>query len=304
VGLQLTRRARRTALGVLLGASFLLVGACDARTEDQVHHWAMPGAPATTQAVHIFDLWKGAWIAALVTGAITWALMFYAAFRFRRRSDDEIPVQTRYNLPLEIFYTIAPIMMVIVFFAWTVRAQETVLDEDLPADNCVQVVGQQWSWTFNYNQACDDPMGPVVYTAGAGNKIPTLVLEVDKTTEFRLSSPDVIHSFWITGFMMKMDIIPGQKFDPETGKDSRNHFKVTPTRTGDFVGKCTELCGAYHSRMLFNVKVVAHDEYVDYIAKLGKSPDSSSDHPVLGGAFSVTPAGLEATQENETGGHE
>lgn len=299
MGLHMTRRARRTALGAFVGASFLLLGACDPETEKQFHHWAMPSnSPGTVQGQDIFELWKGAWIAALITGGITWALIFYASWRFRRRSDDEIPVQTRYNLPLEIFYTIAPIMMVIVFFAHTVRVQEAVLNETPAPDNCVQVVGQQWSWTFNYNESCEDAKagtGKVLYTAGTGSQIPTLVLEEGKTTQFWLSSPDVIHSFWITGFLMKMDIIPGQ-----TGED-RNHFSVTPDKVGDYRGKCTELCGVYHSRMLFNVKVLDSADYDAYMAKLAKDPEHVSDSPLLGGEHAITTAGLEA---DETGGHE
>ena len=81
--------------------------------------------PATTQGQHILELWQGAWLAALATGVVVWGLIFYAAFRFRRRSDDDVPVQTRYNLPLEIFYTIAPIVMVVVFFFHTERTQNT-----------------------------------------------------------------------------------------------------------------------------------------------------------------------------------
>ena len=298
MGLQLTRRARRMAMGALLGSSFLLLGACDAETQGQIDNWGMPAnAPGTKEAVLLLELWKGAWIAALVTGAITWALIFYACWRFRRRSDDEIPVQTRYNLPLEIFYTIAPIMMVVVFFAHTVRVQEAVLNETPEPDNCVQVVGQQWSWTFNYNESCDDMDGPVVYTAGTGSQIPTLVLEAGKTTEFQLSSPDVIHGFWITGFLMKMDVIPGQK------GDERNHFSVTPTVPGDYRGKCTELCGVYHSRMLFDVKVMDSADYAAYIDSLRKDPKHTSDSPLLGGEYATTTAGFDA-DETETGGHE
>ncbi len=298
MGLQMTRRARRTALAAFVGASFLLLSACDAETEKQIDRWAMPGnSPGTKEGVLIFELWKGAWIAALITGAITWALIFYASWRFRRRSDDEIPVQTRYNLPLEIFYTIAPIMMVVVFFAHTVRVQEAVLNETPEPQNCVQVVGQQWSWTFNYNESCDDMDGPVLYTAGTGSQIPTLVLEQGKTTEFQLSSPDVIHGFWITGFLMKMDVMPGQD------GDARNHFSVTPTKVGDFRGKCTELCGVYHSRMLFNVKVMDSADYAAYMAKLAKDPEHVSDSPLLGGEHATTTAGYDA-DETETGGHE
>ena len=197
--------------------------------------------PASAQGERILDLWQGAWIAAMVTGVIVWALIFYAIVKFRRRSDDEIPVQTRYNLPLEIFYTIAPIIMVVVFFAHTVEAQNFVLDEDAQGgvDNTIEITGQQWSWTFNYgigevDRSADDdlyddefPYDSYVYTAGTAGTIPTLVLPVGQTTRFNLHSPDVIHDFGVPAFLMKMDVVPGRV----------NHYAITPTVEGDVRGQ-------------------------------------------------------------------
>ena len=104
--------------GVPLVGVLLLVSGCADDTE--AGRLAMP-EPASAQGEHVLSLWQGAWIAALITGAVVWGLIFYVVIRYRRRSDDEIPIQTRYNLPLEIFYTIAPVVMVVVFFAHTVR---------------------------------------------------------------------------------------------------------------------------------------------------------------------------------------
>src|SRR3546814_1056571 len=94
--------------------------------------------------------------------------MFYAAFKFRRRSDDEIPVQTRYNLPIEILYTIVPVIIVIVFFFFTVRTQDAVLAEAADGgktDHTIKVVGQKCSWSFNYMEE-EAVNGQNVYTAG------------------------------------------------------------------------------------------------------------------------------------------
>lgn len=303
MGLQLTRRARRTAMGVVLAFSLLLLSACDSETEKQFDKWAMPGdSPATDQGVHIYELWKWSWVAALLTGAVVWGLIFYASWRFRRRSEDEIPVQTRYNLPLEVFYTIFPIMMVVVFFFWTVKVQNEVLETpedyaDKPADVCIQVVGQQWSWTFNHTDNVEDCVnsdGPVHYTFGTGSDIPTLVLPVDSDVTFYLSSPDVIHSFWIPAFLMKMDVIPGQQ------GEERNGFSVHTTKPGDFVGKCTELCGVSHSRMLFNVKVVSQSEYDAYLEEL-EADGFTAAQPLLGGEDARTQVGLQPDAEFEDG---
>src|SRR5688572_23106799 len=144
---------------------------------------AMP-EPATEEGESILTLWQGAWIAALLTGVLVWGLIFYAAWRFRRRNDDEIPIQTRYNLPLEIFYTIFPVIMVIVFFAHTVDVQNSVLDDEGEPDHTITVVGQQWSWTFNYPHESDE--GAWVWESGTAAIIPELVIPVGETTEFQL----------------------------------------------------------------------------------------------------------------------
>ena len=269
-----------------MGALVLLAG-CSAETQHEWQNLAMPD-PATEQADHIFYLWRYAWIAALLTGALVWGLIFWVVVRYRRRRDDEIPVQTRYNLPLEIFYTIAPIIMVVVLFYHTVEVQNAVLD-DTDQDQTIEVVGQQWSWTFNY-RLDGSTDGPVVYTSGTGSNIPTLVLPVGETIQFNLHSTDVIHSFGVPGFLMKMDVIPGRV----------NHFEVTPDTEGTYVGKCYELCGAYHSRMLFNVEVVSPDEYESYLQDL-EAQGNTSDEPLLGGRFVREQAGLSGPGDHEEG---
>jgi cytochrome c oxidase subunit 2 len=287
VGLQRHVRLRVSLVLVAL----LLVSGCSDDTE--AGRLAMPD-PASEQGQLILDLWQGAWIAALVTGVVVWGLIFYAVVKFRRRSDDEIPIQTRYNLPLEIFYTLAPVVMVIVFFNHTVKVQNDVLRDETVPDNIVEVTGQKWSWTFNYGigeldpEADDDRLDEnfsydeYAYVSGTGNDIPQLVLPVDQTTRFNLYSPDVIHDFGVPGFLMKMDVVPGRV----------NHYVITPTRTGTFRGACYELCGTYHSRMLFTVKVVPADEYDDYVAGLEEA-GQTSELPLRGGEDAYTQAGLD-----------
>ncbi|WP_246160507.1 aa3-type cytochrome oxidase subunit II [Nocardioides humilatus] len=271
-----SRRFRRAT--VLAGVVVLALGLTGCSDETQAGRFGMPEI-VTKQGQDNLDLWQGAWIAALATGAVTWALILGAVWYFRRRSDDEVPVQTRYNLPVEIFYTIFPIIMVIVFFSHTVRVQNTMLEIDPHPDVTVKVVGQKWQWTFNYPDSVDTPDGTNVYVAGTGDDRPLLVLPVDSTIEFDLYSPDVIHDFGVPAFAMRMDVVPGRD----------NKFQVTTTETGTFAGKCFELCGAYHSRMLFDVKVVSQADYEAYLAELAADPDHVSEAPVVGGAYSETP---------------
>ncbi len=284
-----TGTPRRLVLSVLIASSLLVMSACSAQQQKEWGNFALPD-PATEEAQGIFDLWIWGWVAAMVTGVVVWGLIFWVVFRYRQKSPDEIPVQTRYNLPLEIFYTIAPILMVIVFFYWTVKVQNDVLAEDPNPEHVVVAVGSQWTWTFNYTQ--EDAVGDKnVYTSGTGSDIPTLWLPVDETVRFDLQSPDVIHSFWIPGFLMKMDVVPGR---PENG------FQVTPRTIGEFRGKCAELCGVYHSRMLFNVNVVSKADYEDYLQGLERQ-GNVSERPIIGGKYAELEVGADLPDESPGG---
>ncbi|MCW2766416.1 MAG: cytochrome c oxidase, subunit [Nocardioides sp.] len=287
-----TRRGRRIFLLAVLCATVVLMAGCSSADRGEWKRLAMP-EPVTEQGQHTLSLWQGAWIAALITGVIVWSLIFYSIWHFRRRSDDEIPIQTRYNLPLEIFYTIAPVIMIIVFFKATVDTQNLLLDDSQPPDQTIEVTGQQWQWTFNYplDDNGDGAPDRYAYEVGTANYIPTLVLPVNELIRFNLHSPDVIHDFGVPGFLIKMDVVPGRV----------NHYNVTPTTIGTYSGKCYELCGVYHSRMIFTVKVVSQEDYVAYLGDL-VSTGHVADQPLLGGDNADTPAGLVEPTNSEGAG--
>jgi cytochrome c oxidase subunit 2 len=206
--------------------------------------------PATVNAERILALWQGSWAAALATGAIVWGLIIWSVIFHRKRSD-ELPVQTRYNVPIEVLYTVVPFIIIAVLFYFTARDETKILELSENPDNTINVVGRQWSWTFNY-------LDESVWDAGTPADPPTLVLPEGESVRFELTSPDVIHSFWVPSFYFKLDVIPGRT----------NKLELTPTKTGTFAGKCAELCGLYHSRMVFTVKVVTADEYQAHLRDL------------------------------------
>ncbi|MDP9443576.1 MAG: cytochrome c oxidase subunit II [Actinomycetota bacterium] len=219
--------------------------------------------PASSSAPEMGALWIGAWIAAGLVGVVVWGLIIWAPIRYRRRRDDEIPVQVRYNLPVEVLYTAVPFVIIFVLFFHTVRTQDVVLSEQGPPDYEILVVGQQWSWTFNHlgpdgRDAANAAEPNDVFEVGTPADFPTLVLPVNRRVRFELESPDVIHSFWIPAYYFKIDVIPGRN----------NFWTVTPTVEGNFQGRCAELCGLAHSRMLFEVNVVSEEEYQAHLADL------------------------------------
>jgi cytochrome c oxidase subunit 2 len=178
-----------------------------------------------------------------------------------------------------------------VLYYYTTRDENKLLETSAKPQHVINVVGFQWSWGFNYVENVDGTAQPTkppaelseipankllfppgaegVYDVGTpasrnpetGNPGPTLWLPKGQTVRFVLTSRDVIHSFWIVPFLMKQDVIPGHT----------NVFEVTPNKEGIFMGKCAELCGVDHSRMLFNVKVVSPQAYQQHLKDLAKA---------------------------------
>ena len=251
-----TRWSKR-ALIVVSTASLLAVAGCSADTTAELKRLGLPES-ASDRAPYMGELWINTWIAAGLVGLLVWALIGWSVIRYKSHSN-QMPRQSRYNLPMEIMYTIAPFIIVGVLFYYTILAQNSILRRGpTEPEVVIDVVGQKWSWTFNYKSANDPAVGQDVWNAGTINATPDLYLPVGKLVEFRLSSPDVIHSFWVPSFYGKLDVIPGRQ----------NSFVLTPTKEGDFRGKCAELCGTYHSAMLFNVHIVSEEEYRNYLKTL------------------------------------
>jgi cytochrome c oxidase subunit II len=234
-------------------------------TQEQLQGWLPGDSETTNHTGRIIGLWTTSWIVLLVVGVITWGLVIWAAVVYRRRKGQSaLPVQLRYNLPVEIFYTIVPLILVLGFFAFTARDQAAIETDPGDPDVTIEVFGKRWGWDFNY--LSDDVhyqgIQAQVLEGGGGaidqDQLPVLYLPVNKKVEIDIESRDVIHSFWVIDFLYKKDMIPGKT----------NHMYFTPTKEGTYQGKCAELCGEYHSLMLFTVEVVSQEEYDAYIEGL------------------------------------
>ncbi|MGZ4595661.1 MAG: aa3-type cytochrome oxidase subunit II [Actinomycetes bacterium] len=237
---------------VLAASTLLLVTGC---SSEDLPTFAMPARDVTNQAPRILSLWQGSWIAALSVGLLTWGLILWPVVAYRRkRNSTGLPPQTRYNLPIEVFYTVVPLIMIAVFFYFTARDESKIVATSAHPDHTITVTGVQWSWQFTY----DTDGGPTATTTGTPAKPPTLYLPQGESVLFKLQSDDVIHSFWVPAFLFKMDVIPGQ----------HNKFEITPKKIGTYAGRCAELCGKDHARMLFNVKIVTPQEYQARVAEV------------------------------------
>ncbi|KNH18987.1 cytochrome C oxidase subunit II [Arthrobacter sp. ZBG10] len=250
------RKTISSITGLAIAGALVLTG-CSPEVE---RGWLPTERGTTSNTDRIMDLWVNSWIAALVVGIITWGLIVWCLVAYRRRKGTVgFPRQTSFNLPLEVFYLTIPLFMVLVFFYFTDRDQAAIDDRSQPADVVVDVRGKQWAWDFNYKSGSvieEDLHEAGVQAHLTGNTIdkellPTLYLPVNKSVDLELNARDVIHSFWVPAFLQKRDMIPGKT----------NYIRFTPTKEGTYDGKCAELCGEYHSEMLFRVKVVSEAEF-------------------------------------------
>lgn len=284
---------------LLVAALAAVLAACDLPTF---------GAPESKseQGDSITALWQGFFLTAIGVALLVWGLIIYVLVRYRRRrrkqvaapgatgdgdthagdgdththagdgvgdgathvadgdpaedDDEPLPNQRPYNIPLEIVYTTVPVVIVAVLFGFSVATEENVnrLDPDPAA--VVEVVGFQWSWQFVYED--ED-----VTITGEPGEPPEMVLPVGRPARLVLRTDDVNHAFWVPDFLSKRDLIPGVD----------NEIDVTPTETGEYVGRCAEFCGLDHWRMTYTVRVVPEDEYEDWLAEQQEEQQAEQD---------------------------
>ncbi len=199
--------------------------------------------PSSTIAGDVDALFYFIFYASLVLFAIVMMATVYFIFKYRRQGEQKLTSGVAHNTKLEIAWTVIPAILVFIVFVWGFR---TYLKMHVVPNDAIEIkaTGQKWFWTFDY------PNG--------ANSINDLVVPVGQPVKLLLSSQDVIHSFFVPDFRVKMDVLP-------------NRYTLTwfeATETGEFQIFCTEYCGKGHSEMLGKVKVMSE---VDYNAWLEKS---------------------------------
>ena len=267
-------RTRVTRLAKLVGLTGLVGLAATGCSTDEVLRFGWPEG-VSPQAERMRELWTWSTLAALAVGVLMWTLMLWPVVFHRKRSD-EMPKQTQYNLPLELIYTGVPFVIILVLFYFTYVTQNYVNENEAKADVRVEVVSFQWNWEFRYPDA-QTQQGEPVSTVGASEVIPLLVVPAERLVEYRLSSKDVLHSFFVPDFLFKRDTFPR----PEKN-NSVNVFQNRIDRPGAFVGRCAELCGAYHSMMYFEVRALPPDQFDDYL-ELRKRTNLGTGEPYTAG---------------------
>jgi len=246
---------------------------------------------ATKQGQDTFKLYSAMMTTGIIIGGLVGLLILWTLLRYRRRSD-EMPRQFHESIPIEVLYTAVPIFIVAVLFLFTVLTENNV--DATVANNAtvtstgkpvvqVRVTAFQWGWRFDYPGLNVGVAGET--TDGPGGRGPQMVVPANQTVQITLVSDDVIHGFYVRDFNFSRYALPGVT----------NIFDITVLRTGTYNGQCTQICGLYHSEMLFTVKAVTPSAFAQWASSevgsgqtLPRSGSSASNNPPI--ATHPTPA--------------
>jgi cytochrome c oxidase subunit 2 len=220
-------KSRRLPLFATLAAFVLLAGACAPNAPLDT---LQPAGPIARQ---IDSLWDIVFAAAIAVFVLVEGLIVVAIVRFRHRKGDTTdPKQTHGNTRMEIAWTIAPALLLLVL-AFPTVGTIFALARERPNSLHVKVTGQQWWWQYDYPEE-------KVVTANE------LHIPTGRPILLELHSNDIIHSFWVPRLGGKQDVVPGRI----------NHMTIQADRPGEYAGTCVEYCGLSHANM--RLKVFAH----------------------------------------------
>jgi cytochrome c oxidase subunit II len=214
----------------------------------------------TTQGQDTFRLYSGMMTTGIIVGGFVGLLIVWTLIRYRRRSED-MPTQFHENVPVEVLYTGIPIIIVAVLFLFTVLTENNV-DATVPVNATTNATGKpvvdvkvtafQWGWRFDYPNLNVGVAGEV--TNGPDGHGPQMVLPVGETVQITLVSDDVIHGFYVRDFNFSRYAQPGVV----------NYFDLDVLHAGTYFGQCTQICGLYHSEMLFSVRAVSPAQFAQW----------------------------------------
>jgi cytochrome c oxidase subunit 2 len=190
------------------------------------------------------------------------SLLVYALFRFRaRKGEDTEPPQVFGSVQIELAWTIIPILLIVVLFLGTARVLFSVQDARKPDSALdVIVVGHQFWWEFRYPQ----------YNVVTANElhVPVSSHESPRPTFMKLTSADVMHSFWVPQLAGKTDLLPNRV----------NEMWIDPQKTGLYLGQCAQFCGMQHAKMLLRVYVESPEQFQQWIANQQKGQSELAEN--------------------------
>ena len=226
-----------------------------------------PPEAVTSQGAQIRDLYTivfliGVAIFFLVEGLIVWSVIRYR----RQPGDNALPVQTHGNNVAELVWTVVPTLIVAFLFVVSWQTLNAVEAVSAQPDVKIRAVAGQFQWQFEYLPADWEPpaAGQTPKAPLYTQNLPTgegggMAVPVGKSVKLYLTSPDVIHAFYVPQFLFKRDVVPG--------RTNVFEFNVNEKDAGQtFRGQCAELCGAGHRIMLFEVNALTPADFDAWLA--------------------------------------
>jgi cytochrome c oxidase subunit II len=210
-------------------------------------NWGSPSG-ITTTSPSVINLWRITYYIAIPIGLIVIGLIVWCLVRYRHKPGDRrVAKQFQYHIPIEAAYTIIPLILVVVVFGFMYGVDNKIDNVTKTPALKINVQGFQWGWRFTYPNGHEE-IGSIQSqpTINDSEALPVLYMPEHEVVQFTLQSDDVNHSFYVPEFLFKRDLIQG----------INNVVDINVTRTGTFIGECTQLCGTYHAFMRFEVDVM------------------------------------------------
>ncbi len=257
---------KKLAMG--LGAASAFVASAGAALAEQPKDWQIDfQAAATPVMANIEDFHRLLLYIITAVSLFVLALLLWIILRYNRRMNPT-PSKVAHNTVLEVVWTIVPVMILVFIAIPSFRL--LYFEGTIPkADVTLRAIGKQWFWSYQYPGTGDwqfDSQGLSDAAAKAANKPRLLGVDnpiyvpVNKVVEVQTTGADVIHSWAVPAFGVKMDAVPG--------RINTTWFKAT--REGVYYGECSELCGARHAFMPIEVHVVSQAAYDAWLAQAKK----------------------------------
>ncbi len=261
------RRSGLTRFGalVLLGGAALALAGCAADSDTPQNIFD----PKGSQAQKINDLQVPVFIVAGIVGVIVIVMVGVILYMFRAKKHPagEVPTQIHGNSKLEIAWTILPGVILLPIAVFTIA---TVFDLAQKPDDAlvVDVIGQQWWWEFDY------PDQGII----TANEI---VIPTGRDVQVRISSRDVIHSFWIPALNGKRDAVPGRV----------SSITLEANTPGEYWGQCTEYCGLSHANMRIRAVALSPADFDAWVANQQKPAAAPTEAAAQAGLETFTGRG-------------
>lgn len=271
--------AKRSALAGLVPTLLLALSACENPT-------------ITQSGGEVYRLWTAYLIACIVVFVLeAGAIILFAVFfrqRRKKREAEGLPPQIRGHNKLEFTWTIVPAVILFTLLGVSLKEYSDVNADPLPSLT-VNVTAYQWQWSFAYADGSGRSLG-VTEAAKGQTQGPTLYVPVGQRVRFVLHSADVIHSFFVPSMFFKRDLIPGR-----TNTFEQTFDRAAVGRT--FQGECAEMCGQFHSQMLFTVAPLTPTRFQQWLsARRGAQSQQAGCSP-SGATVAISAKGMHFSKQ-------